>query len=1082
MNQERLRILLVEDDDNDRLALERFVSRSNLPFDFVMARTVKEAREVLRAGGLDVALVDHRLPDGTGLDVQKYAGDTPCIFVTGSANQSIAVEAMKAGARDFLVKDVEGEYLQVLPDVIHNTIARRQANNQIQLQQWIISSLNEIVLLLDEDARITFANPAVEQVTGYAPAEVIGDGWWQLLYPDEVQRQEYLAVALARARQETPLITFDRKLRRKDGRVIWVTWNESRGPQGGLICVGNDITERKLAEEALQHAHKDLEQRVEVRTVELAATNARLLQELTERKRVERALEQRSRQLEQLNHASQTLTSTLDIDQVLTILLEELRALLDISACSIWLNDSATDELVCRQAAGAKSEQVIGWRLKPGQGLVGWSALRGKSLLISDTDNEPRHFKGVDRDTGAAMRSIITIPLRISSDVDGVLQALDTRPGQFNRTDLALAESLCAAASVAIANALLYVETDKLRAFHENIVQCMEEGVILEDADGYFKFVNAAAARMFGYTPEELIGRHWSDTVAPEHREEVQRETDKRSQGISSRYETVALNNQGERLHYIVSAQPLFNGNQLESVLSVLTDITERTRMEKALRDSEARLSGIFDNAAVGISLMDSLGHYQQLNARWTKMLGYDMTNMDNRTYLDITHPDDLERSREMYESLVRGDVDTYQIEKRYVRENGTTLWGDVAVSAIRNARGAIEVIITTVTDITERKLAENELQRMQKLESLGLLAGGIAHDFNNLLTGILGNVTLARMDPHLAPDTTEILHEAERASIRASQLTQQLLTFSKGGAPIKKTANVGDLARDTVRFTLRGSNVRPQFTVPDNLWSADIDEGQISQVFNNITINADQAMPRGGVLTIRAENMRIEPRSLPLRPGPYVKISFQDQGIGIPEQHLPSVFDPYFTTKQKGSGLGLATSYSIIRQHGGLITVESKVNVGSAFHIYLPASEASILEERVKDNSTPAGHGRVLVMDDEETIRQVADRLLRYLGYDVSSAVDGNEAIEQYQQAMDEGRPFDVVIIDLTIPGGMGGKEAIQKLREIDPDVRAIVSSGYSSDPIMANYLDFGFRAVVTKPYDLSELGRTVQATMGDA
>jgi PAS domain S-box-containing protein len=1079
VNGERLRILLVQDDENERLAMERQIGQSGLICDLVAALTVEQARSFLQAGDVDVVLVEQQLPDGASLDVLQSAGRTPCIVITDSVSQSIAVRAAHAGVSDVLIKDVSGEYLQILPEAIQAAVARRRADEQSQIQRGIINSLNEIVLLLDEEGRVTFANPAVESLTGYAPADVLGDGWWELVYPDDLQRRQYQANMAERARSRAPLSPFEHTLRRKDGAAIWVAWTESCNPQGGLICVGNDITERKAAEEAVQRAHRSLEQRVDARTVELAGANARLLQELTERERVERALEQRSRQLEKLNRASQMLTSTLDIDQVLTVLLEELRLLLNISACSIWLTDAETGDLVCRQAAGAKSEQVIGWRLKSGQGLVGWAARHGKSLLISDTETEPRHFKGVDQDTGAAMRSIITIPLRINNDVNGVLQALDTRPGQFNRTDVALAESLCAAATIAIANALLYVETDKLRVFHENIVQYMEEGVILEDADGYFTFVNAAAARMFGYSPEELIGQHWTKTVAPERIEQVQRELDKRPLGISSRYETVALNRRGERFHYIVSAQPLFDGDRLESVLSVLTDITERTRMEEALRDSEARLAGIFDCAAVGISLMDSSGHYEQLNTRWIDMLGYTLSDLTDLTYLDITHPDDLERSQEMFDSLVRGDIDTYQIEKRYIRKNGATLWGDVAVSAIYDVYGQIEVIIVTVIDITNRKLAENELQRMQKLESLGLLAGGIAHDFNNLLTGILGNVTLARMESGSNTDTADILHEAERACIRASQLTQQLLTFSKGGAPIKRVRKVGDLVRDTVRFTLRGSNVRAEFTIPDDLWSADIDEGQISQVFNNITINADQAMPHGGALTVSAENVRIEPKTLPVSPGPYIKISIRDQGIGIPEHHLPSVFDPYFTTKQKGSGLGLATSYSIIRQHGGLITVESRVNVGSVFHIYLPASDVPVVEEHVKDKSTPAGHGRVLIMDDEETIRQVADRLLRYLGYEVSSAADGKEAIEMYRQAMDEGRPFDVVITDLTIPGGMGGKEAIERLREIDPHVKGIVSSGYSSDPIMANYQDFGFRAVVTKPYDLSELGRTVQETL---
>jgi CheY-like chemotaxis protein len=366
--------------------------------------------------------------------------------------------------------------------------------------------------------------------------------------------------------------------------------------------------------------------------------------------------------------------------------------------------------------------------------------------------------------------------------------------------------------------------------------------------------------------------------------------------------------------------------------------------------------------------------------------------------------------------------------------------------------------------DITERQKMEEELVRAQKLESLGNLAGGIAHDFNNILTAILSNSNLAKM---YAQDNriTDRLTKVEKASLQARELTQQLLTFSKGGAPIKKPTSIAGLIKDSVSFALRGSNVRCHFYIPDGLWSVDIDEGQISQVINNLIINADQAMPEGGIIQVEVENVSLQENLLPIR-GNYVKLSITDHGVGIPQNYIQKIFDPYFSTKQKGSGLGLSTSYSIIKNHDGYIDVGSEVGVGSTFHVYLPASHNDVDSTGLPSEQPQKGVGRILLMDDEEIILDAACEVLTYLGYTVVTAKDGKEAI-------------DVVIMDLTIPGGMGGKEAISTLLEIDPHVKAIVASGYSTDPIMAHYREYGFKGVVTKPYSIEDLSKTVRTVL---
>ncbi len=313
---------------------------------------------------------------------------------------------------------------------------------------------------------------------------------------------------------------------------------------------------------------------------------------------------------------------------------------------------------------------------------------------------------------------------------------------------------------------------------------------------------------------------------------------------------------------------------------------------------------------------------------------------------------------------------------------------------------------------------------------------------------------------------------EAERASVKAKDLTQQLLTFSKGGAPVKKTTALTGLLRDSASFSLRGSNVRCKLSIPDDLWHVEVDEGQINQVINNLIINADQAMPEGGTIRVMAENITLSDQYvLPLKSGNYIKISIEDQGVGIPKEHLSKIFAPYFSTKNEGSGLGLAISFSIIKNHDGYISVASQLGIGTTFYIYLPASQKEILIIQDDEESPIVGKGRVLIMDDEDSVRDVAGEMLKSIGYEVEFARDGDEAIELYKKAKELGQPFDAVILDLTVPGGMGGKEAVRKLIELDPKVKAVVSSGYSTDPVMADFRQYGFKSIVAKPYMVKEL-----------
>ena len=344
------------------------------------------------------------------------------------------------------------------------------------------------------------------------------------------------------------------------------------------------------------------------------------------------------------------------------------------------------------------------------------------------------------------------------------------------------------------------------------------------------------------------------------------------------------------------------------------------------------------------------------------------------------------------------------------------------------------------------------------------------------MLTAILSNISLAKMSVQQDDDAYRRLAAAERACLRAEGLTQQLLTFSKGGAPIKKAASVVELIHETVEFALRGSNVKSYYDLPDDIWPVNVDEGQISQVINNLIINADQAMPNGGTVTLRVGNVELGPDDpLPLPEGQYVRLSVRDTGVGIEEDSLVRIFDPYYTTKEGGSGLGLATTYSIIMRHEGHISVESSPGQGTTFHVYLPAITGGMPMESFGHEEVGASIGKVLMMDDEEMIRDSVVVGLQALGYDAESASDGAEALEVYKRALDSHEPFDVVIMDVTVPGGMGGVEAIKQLLRLDPAAKAVVSSGYSNDPVMSDYGSYGFKGVITKPYEIQDLSSLI-------
>jgi two-component system cell cycle sensor histidine kinase/response regulator CckA len=513
-----------------------------------------------------------------------------------------------------------------------------------------------------------------------------------------------------------------------------------------------------------------------------------------------------------------------------------------------------------------------------------------------------------------------------------------------------------------------------------------------------------------------------------------------------------------------------------------MRDITERKRAEAALRESEQRYRGLVELFPDAIFIHTG-GKLIFANTQGARLLGAEKPeDLYGREALDFVHPDNLDFVGQRINNAFRTGKPNPPTEEVFVRLDGTPVPVEVAsVPLTYQGKTALQII---ARDITDRRKMQEDLLKAQKLESLGVLAGGIAHDFNNILTGVLGNLSLANTRLEPSHPVTRYLRDCEKAAIRASKLTRQLLTFARGGEPVKKLIDAAPLIRETISFALRGSNVKAAVDIDDTLWNIEVDSGQISQVLHNILINAAQAMPGGGEATIRALNETLSAgNSHRLPPGQYVRIIIEDHGCGIAPENLDRIFDPYFTTKPEGSGLGLASAYSIVKHHSGAVEVSSTVGIGSCITILLPALPGGQPECEAETNVPElTGNGRILIMDDEDFIREIATEILQFAGYYVKSCADGREAVELFRDAWDRNSPFDAVILDLTVPGGMGGKETAARMLEIDPDALLIVSSGYSNDPVVANFERYGFSGVVSKPFDVvvltRELDRLIRKT----
>ena len=752
-----------------------------------------------------------------------------------------------------------------------------------------------------------------------------------------------------------------------------------------------------------------------------------------------------------------------------------LRAIVDNTLDSIWSVDTSYRVVTINTTFQVAFELAYGFGLVPGSSILEhippevrtvWEgrykrALKGESFFVQDEisiQNQSRFFE------------ISFNPIRTP---DGGIAgaAMFSRDVTERRTaEIALRSS---------------------ESRYRNLVETMNELVAEIDLRGKILFVNSSYERT-GFEKSELLGTNFFDYIHPEDVEATIRHC-----GIA-RDESKPIRNceyrfrkkNGEYIHLVTNGDPRFDENgHTTAILQVSFDITERKQAEEALEAEKERLSVTLRSIGDGVITTDASGKILFLNREAERLTGWSQVECEGKSIsevLNLIHERSRQRLNDPVSEIISdGGMVEIGDQTILVQKDGSEILISDSGAPIRDKDGRIIGVVLVFRNVTEKRKVEEERVKTMKLESVGVLAGGIAHDFNNLLTAILGNLSLAKLelDGDQPERVKDILTRSETASLRARDLTQQLLTFSRGGAPVRRVASVVNLIRESAEFMSHGSKVKAHYDVPTDLWPIDADQGQITQVVHNLVINAIQAMPDGGMIEVRARNLTVsKANALTLAEGPYILIEVTDHGEGIPRAILSKIFDPYFTTKEKGSGLGLATCYSIVKRHEGLIEVQSEQGKGSTFKVYLPAVVGL---ERVGEELPPTitkGRGHILVMDDEADIREITGRILARLGYTSTVTSDGREAVEKYLGAFEQSKKFDAVIMDLTVPGGMGGHAAAEKILSMDPEAKIVVASGYSNDPIMASYRSYGFCGVINKPFRIEDLQRVLAEVLNIA
>ncbi len=905
----------------------------------------------------------------------------------------------EAIAQSFLAEPAINGVIASVRDITEHKQAEEAINNSNTLLQTIINTAPMSIFFKDTQLRYMGCNKAFAMDAGLeCPEDLIGKDDYQLVWKQ--QADLYRTDDLRVIESGVPKLSYDEPQTTPQGHLIWlrtskVPLRDEADKIIGVLGMYEDITDRRLTEEALQEKSEELERYFSLSLDLLCIANAegvfiRLNPEW------EKVLGYSKNELE--GHRFLDFVHPEDIDSTLRSI-----------------------------ASLEKQEEVLNFenRYRRRDGTYCWiewrSRLQGNLIYAAARDITERK------------RSEDTLRLR-----ESYLSAIiENQPG------------------------LLW----------------------LKDTEGRFLSVNSEFSKSCGLNdPELLVGKTdkdiWSQELAAKYAADDAKVL-KSGQPIIIEE---PISDKGEIAWFETFKTPVFdNQGVVIGTTGYAHDITERKLSEYELRESEDKFSLTFNFSpdAVNINRLDD-GLYVDINEGFTRITGFTREDVMGKTSLEIDIWQDPADQQRLVQGLQEKGI-FQNIETQFRKKDGSLITALMSARVI-SLKGMPHIISIT-RDITERKKHEKEQLKIEKLESLGILAGGIAHDFNNILTGIMGNISFAKVFLETAHKSYKPLAEAEKAAVRAGELAHQLLTFARGGEPIKKVVSPRHLVHEALSFILHGSNVKGTIDIPDSIHAFEVDEGQISQVFQNIIINAAQAMPGGGTLIISAQNeVLTNNNTLSLPSGSYIRLTFTDQGCGISDENLKKIFDSYFTTKSAGIGLGLSSVHSIVSRHGGHIGVSSVVGKGTTFTIHLPSIgkvytdyQADVVPQATGEHKG----GSILVMDDDEMIRDIALSMLTHLGYQVSICAGGEEAVELYKMSVECGIPFRMAIMDLTISGGLGGREAAEQILSLFPKACLVVSSGYSNDPIMSNYRDYGFSGAIAKPYNIHKFEEVLSALL---
>lgn len=1180
-------VLLIADSEQVTSLISQNLSHSGYKPIIERVSNAEAIRAAVAQKDYDIIVSEYRLRDFTGLDVLTLINDRnitiPCIVLADTFQGEQATAAYRAGALDYVTRDT----LASLPFVVkrelraaeyHQKYIKAQAalekylQRESQLEQehehrLLAETLSEISLTLTSQTSLeAVLNEILRQMKrliSYKTAHImllkgteLQIGAWQGY---EAFNSEKTISELSQSLADFPL---DVEAVQKRQPILvsdtsqearWIVNSETRWVRSHLsipICLSDRVlgllrldSDTPNAFSAQDSAQLQPLTNAAAIALQNALLHEQARQEIVDRKRAEQTLRQRNQQLELLNNASQTFISTLDLDQVLATVLESVRDQMQVAAWSVWLVDPETGELVCHQATDPKMEHIRGWRLAPGEGIVGWVAQTGESVIISDTRTDERHYKAVDHQIGEEARAILSVPLKIKDRAIGALQVVDVRPNRFKASDQKLLEPLAANAAIAIENARLYQEVqDELveRKRAEEELRHRNRDLLLLNQVIAASTASLDPEAILAATCKELtVAFDVSQTVAILLHEiqveaEVVAEYSVQTQS-SILHKRFSVDNYPSFKHLLDRKLPviiddaqtgdpalssfreildqdnirlvvviplvikeavvgclILNSIELRSFSSAEGTLVKRVAEQVAgalsratLTQTSQRLTAAIEQSPDGVIITDPAGKILYANPAFEQVTGYSQAEaIDQKPNLvksDKHNPGFYEK---LWSTILAGKVWHGRIINK--RKDGTLYTADTIIGPVRNENNEIVNYVSISRDITRELELEEKYQQAQKMQAIGLLAGGVAHDFSNMLTAINGFAEMIQLE--ISPDQSKLYDLASKirySGKRATALVRQLLVFSRKHFAEPEVLDLNKIVENTSKLLERliEENIELETHLAADLWRVKVDPSQIEQVIVNLAVNARDAMPDGGRLIIKTKNEWLKDglstRNISLESGKYVLLAVTDTGVGMSEEVQERIFEPFFTTKEegKGTGLGLATVFGIVKHSGGQIDVSSEPGRGSTFQVYLPRTKATAPAKSPVSEPRKVAQGieTILLVEDEPAVRELTTYVLRRQGYTVLQATNGLEALRLTQEHKGE---IHLLMTDSVMPK-MSGQALIKKFKVQRPDTKILLTSGYTDKPVNNGGNDSGTIEFIQKPFSAVELTRKVRAML---